>query len=169
MIANRDPNHTTEKIKKAEQTPGVFIVHTSWIEECYRYNKLLNEVDYMMLPHQKTQLPITRHYPVIGQSVASFQEAAKELMTEMRSLHFKLQAVDAENDDFSDLELSDNSEEEDNASDKDDAMSSNDDEEQPTPTSSSSKSQEEADSEEEGSSDGEDGEDAFLALLTEGQ
>jgi len=115
VIAQRDPNNITDKVKRAEQTPGLFIVHTSWIEECYRYNMRLNEVDYLMIT-SGVYLPITRHYHVVGEAASSFQEAAQQLMIEMRRAHFKLHEVIE--DDFSDLdELSDVSSAEDEASD----------------------------------------------------
>jgi RNA polymerase II subunit A-like phosphatase len=48
IAKSRDPNNLTEKIRRAEKTPGVFIVHHSWVEQCYRFSDHFNEFDFLL-------------------------------------------------------------------------------------------------------------------------
>ncbi|KAL9653235.1 hypothetical protein ABK040_010943 [Willaertia magna] len=67
----------TEKVKQMENTPGVYVVHLSWLQACLKYHKRINEFDYFM---SDGRLALSEHFSKCKKEIKQFQDSCKSLM-----------------------------------------------------------------------------------------
>ncbi|KAL0491259.1 hypothetical protein AKO1_009971 [Acrasis kona] len=104
-------NGPSQKVKLANATPGIYVVHKSWLDDSTSHYMRMNEFDYK-LSDKCNKVPFSVNHPAVARSLRSVHDAMNELNQHIRGAHQDMKDLTRDDVDSEESDEEDQSESE---------------------------------------------------------